>query len=391
MRRLRKAILISLAALSVLCVLAGGVSAVSNARQPRQSTIVDQFSEADKAFLAEATHLRQAVGDSVWPGWGQADIPLILYNERHAFLAGLDEPAAGWVKVPDMATRGGAWLPVEGDALAGQVYYWQAVDNASSVIGAFTVKVGERWVAALSTSEWSRIEFQAGLGSELPPVLRQVFPYSLAYEALMGKGDRYVTALLHESFHAYEGMLQPERLAAAERTSALADRYPWDDAALKSAWQKELATLQRAVLATSTPERAALARQFLQERQQRRSAASTLSPQLVEYERQQEWLEGLAKYAEMSVGLAAAGPGYQPLPEALSAIPGFRGYASYPIFYQAQLREVGRIDNRSGNTRFYYGGMAQAVLLDDLSPDWKPLAMQDGACLEDLLRAALQE
>ncbi|HPL29145.1 MAG TPA: hypothetical protein PLG21_13935, partial [Anaerolineae bacterium] len=258
MRRLRKAILISLAALSVLCVLAGGVSAVSNARQPRQSTIVDQFSEADKAFLAEATHLRQAVGDSVWPGWGQADIPLILYNERHAFLAGLDEPAAGWVKVPDMATRGGAWLPVEGDALAGQVYYWQAVDNASSVIGAFTVKVGERWVAALSTSEWSRIEFQAGLGSELPPVLRQVFPYSLAYEALMGKGDRYVTALLHESFHAYEGMLQPERLAAAERTSALADRYPWDDAALKSAWQKELATLQRAVLATSTPERAAL-------------------------------------------------------------------------------------------------------------------------------------
>jgi hypothetical protein len=204
----------------------------------------------------------------------------------------------------------------------------------------------------------------------------------------MGSRDRYIIALLHESFHAYQGLLQPERLAAADRTSALEERYPWDDPALKGAWQKELDTLQRAILTTSREERIALARQFLQERRQRR-AASALPAQLVDYERQQEWMEGLAKYAELSAGLAAADPAYRPLPQALAAIPGFAGYGGYPRFYQAQLREVSRLNNRGGSTRFYYGGMAQAMLLDDLNPAWKPLAMQPEAYLEDLLADAL--
>lgn len=111
---------------------------------------------------------------------------------------------------------------------------------------------------------------------------------------------------------------------------------------------------------------------------------------MVNYERQQEWLEGLAKYAELSIGLAAADPGYRPLPQALAEMPGFEGYGSYKAFYQAQLREVNRLSGRSGNTRFYYGGMAQAVLLDDLNPGWKLQAMSPGACLEDLLDQALR-
>ncbi len=388
-RMLRKTLLFSAVVLALLSGLACGLSAFVNARQPRQSAVVGRLSEADKAYLAEATHLRRALGDRVWPGWGQADIPLILYNECNAFLTGLETPAPGWVKVPDPATRGGPWALVEGDALDGRPYHRQPVRDASQVIGAFTVKVGDRWAAAFPASEWSRIEFQSGFGSELPPVVRDVFPYSLAYEAMMGKGDRYVTAVLHEAFHAYQGMLLPDRLAAAERTSRLEDCYPWDDAASKRASQ-ELATLERAVLAGSGAERAALVRQFLQQREARR-AMSGLAAELVEFERQQEWMEGLAKYAELSVGRAAAAADYQPLPEALGAIPGFKGYGGYPAFYQMQLREVGRTGNRSGSTRFYYGGMAQALLLDELSPGWKPLAMQDGACLEDLLAAAVQE
>ena len=38
----------------------------------------------------------------VWAG------AVILYNEDHAFLVGVKNPADGWVKVPDTRTRGGA-------------------------------------------------------------------------------------------------------------------------------------------------------------------------------------------------------------------------------------------------------------------------------------------
>ena len=39
--------------------------------------------------------------------------------------------------------------------------------------------------------------------------------------------------------------------------------------------------------------------------------------------------------------------------------------------------------------RFYYTGMAQAVLLDRLLPGWKEIAFDDGVFLEDLLATAV--
>jgi hypothetical protein len=45
---------------------------------------------------------------------------------------------------------------------------------------------------------------------------------------------------------------------------------------------------------------------------------------------------------------------------------------------------------RSGETRFYYGGMARAVLLDRLLPGWKERALSDEVMLEDLLKEAIK-
>lgn len=54
--------------------------------------------------------------------------------------------------------------------------------------------------------------------------------------------------------------------------------------------------------------------------------------------------------------------------------------------WSAQLDEVTRTAGREGETRFYYSGMAQAVLLDRLLPDWKERAFEPDSMLEDLLR-----
>ena len=59
-------------------------------------------------------------------------------------------------------------------------------------------------------------------------------------------------------------------------------------------------------------------------------------------------------------------------------------------FQAAQLSEVKRMTNNEGEARFYYTGMAQALLLDRLMPDWKSEAFAESAYLEDLLRQAVE-
>jgi hypothetical protein len=129
-------------------------------------------------------------------------------------------------------------------------------------------------------------------------------------------------------------------------------------------------------------------RQFLQSRDQRRAAAG-LDAELVNYERQREWLEGLAKYAELSIQrLAATASGYIPQ-VALAVDPDFKGYATRERYWLNQMGEIQRSASREGESRFYYGGMAQAVLLDRLLPGWKGRAFAPGVMLEDLLREAV--
>jgi hypothetical protein len=110
---------------------------------------------------------------------------------------------------------------------------------------------------------------------------------------------------------------------------------------------------------------------------------------LVDYERQREWLEGLAKYAELAIGRAAATTaGYQPAP-AIANDPDFRHYTTRERFWSLQLDEVRRLSGRSGETRFYYTGAAQAALLDRLMPAWKAQILTTDMTLEDVLRAAV--
>jgi hypothetical protein len=143
------------------------------------------------------------------------------------------------------------------------------------------------------------------------------------------------------------------------------------------------------VRAESDSEASDLARQFLALRSQRRSQQG-LAVELVDFERQREWLEGLAKYAELTIlRHAGTAPGYEPV-AAMAGDPDFENYASSDRFWQQQLGEASRLTGREPHTRFYYSGLDQATLLDRLSPGWKARAFQEGIFLEDLLQQALE-
>lgn len=376
-----------IAGLGLLCLAAGLASFIINRQLPTRSSVVDRLNAAEKAHLAEAIHLRKTLGNQIWPGWGQLEIPIIVYNESSAFLVGYANPAVGWKVVPDMTPQGGAWEAVEGDSFLGQPYFRQPLPNPAITPQSFTVVVGETWVATLQTHEYSLITFASGLRDELPPIVREVFPYKLFWQLLMGDSEAYIAALEHESFHAFQGKFASERLAEAERSLRMEDSYPWEDADREAAWSEELDLLVKAVRADTDEQALELARQFLALRDQRRNRPTPMAKNLVDMERQREWLEGLAKYVELTSGREAAlSPQYIPADES-KGDPSFSGYAKRIRFFDMQLDEVRRMDQQQSETRFYYSGMAQAVLLDRLLPDWKdrPLAEIQ---VEDLIQEA---
>jgi len=318
---------------------------------------------------------------------------MILYNENYAFLVDYPNPSPGWKKVPGNETRGGTWEAVPDDAFEGQIYYRQRLTDPSVTPEAYTVLVGDRWVSSLGSREWMEISLGNDLKNTIPSIVQPFFPYRLAGRVFLsaaGGKDWYILGLLHESFHAFEGMSDPNRLAAAETTfNNHEDRYLWEDEQFRSSWQEEMNLLSEAVQAESDAEALELARQFLAHRRERRTSAH-LDDDLIALESLKEWEEGLAKYTELSLWrLAASTSSYHPS-HAMSIDPGFRSYAGAEQRWSQEIRQIRRMANDEGDSRFYYSGLAQAALLDRLMPEWKNQIMTGDVSLEGLLREAVQ-
>lgn len=377
-------------ALLGLIVLLLAASALINLTLPTESTVADRLGDDEKAHLAEFFHVHQELGDAAWSGWGSTETPVVVYNESYAFLVGYPEPdpPAGWLKVAQDDPSGGPWQPVPDDTFNGAPYYRQPLPPNGETPQAFTVKVGDHWAASLLTREWMEISFANQFRQELPAFVHPIFPYPLLTDLFLRGSDGYITALAHESFHAYQGIVAPQRLAAAE-TDVLVNEanYPWSDDAFIAAWQTELDLLTEALRAETDAQSAALAQQFLAQRAQRRQDAG-LSPSLITYEKQREWLEGLAHYVELAIWRQAyETDGYQPLPT-IQDNGDFSNYETFPRRWSQDIDQIGRMADDVGDGRFYYSGMAQAVLLDRLAPGWKETALQDEVFLEELLAAA---
>ena len=389
MKKIRKLLFVTTLSLASLCLLLVVVLAISNMRLPQASPVVETLSEADKIRLAEMFHLRQAIGDKVWPGWGRADIPAIAYNESYTFLVGYPEPPAGWVKVPQGSQRGGPWELVPGDIFIGQPYYRQPLPDSDITPEAFTVLVGERWVSSLQTFDWTKISLVQTIRQDLPSFAQPIFPYRLFVGQILGGNDKYILLSAHEAFHAYQGMKASEKLAAAENTNLqFESQYPWDDVSMQADWQTELDLLAEALRSTDQTQTVELVRRFLNVRATRRDFAN-LVPELVAYEQQREWLEGLAHYAELEIWRQAYAGDYTPLPKTVS-LPDFDNYSGFETRWSQELDQMRRMANDEGDGRFYYSGMAQAFLLDHLMPDWKLKAFEDGVWLDSLLANAFQ-
>lgn len=372
----------------LLLVILVIISALNNLTLPTESEVTEKLTQDQKLYISETVNLLQNLSNEVWPGWEESQIPIIVYNEKYAFLIGYDMPPAGWIKMPQEKHRGTEWEIVKTDDFFGIPYYRQLLANPELTPENFTVKVGERWVVTMQTKEYAAIAFYNGFRNELPPILKAIFPYQVFWNVLMGKVDNYVAGMVHEAFHAFQGTEAPGRLADAERAANFSADYPWNETSNIDGWTEESNLLIEAFNTQSNEKAMQLLEQFLNKRKERRERIN-LPYEIIQYEQKREWLEGLAKYAELSIGVVAfKSQNYKPVNEIVKA-PGFKNYKTSLTYFNQQIVEVRRAVKRPSENRFYYSGMLQAVLLDRFSPGWKNDAFKEEVFLENLLERSV--
>ena len=390
-RRNRGCLNTLLIAAAILLALVG-LSWWDNHALPAASPVLERLSAADQARLAEAIHLRQSLGDTVWPGFGAADIPVLAFNERYAFLVGLPDPTAGWRSVPQGEQFGVAWQPVPEESFLGEPYYRQRLADSPQTTQNFIVQIGDRYAVSMVTGDYASIGLGKEIRAELPPVLSDLIPLRVYTRLLLRGTEGYTSLLAHESFHALAGIQAPVKLALAENTNLrLQKQYPWEEQPLIAAWREELDLLSMGAEAAwgdaSDAEVLDLAQRFLAQRQSRRLTLG-LSPELVAFEQQREWEEGLARYVELAIWRQAyLTKDYQPLPDTL-ALDDFDAYQGFPQRWRQEISQIPRMASAEGDGRFYYTGFAQAAMLDRLAPGWKERAIQEDIWLDDLLAEA---
>jgi hypothetical protein len=309
----------------------------------------ERLAAADLALVAEAQRVRARHGDTVWPGFAAADVGLLVFNDRFEFLVG--DVSSGWERV-------------EGGAVA----YGRRMASDPQ---AFAVDVGTTWAGSLPTEERMDRDYVRGMRQELPPVAAQLFPVWL----LDITPDQWVVSMVHEQFHALQATVAPQRFADARAAYQHENEYPYDDGAFAAAWDAEGSALSVALQADTDEQACDAVGRFAEARETRRKAAG-LPAELVAYERDLEWLEGLGKYAEIRTYEAAA------------AEPGgtARGYRDGLPYWQGELgRLASGLGSLGSDFRFYLSGMAQARLLERLDEKGAWRASLGGLELEGAL------
>jgi len=374
--------------LVVLVIVLMAASAIYNTTLSSSSSVTEKLTTPQKAYIAEYFNLQEEVMSHIWPSFYGVTIPVIVYNEEYAFLVGMDNPEPGWYKMPSHEYRGDEWKVVENDDFIGDQYYRQHLPDPAVTPENFTVKVDSTWVSTMQTREFAEVSFYNGFKNDLPPGINLIFPYKIFWNLIMGEAESYTSGLIHEAFHGYQGVTSLEKFSKAEFYAGKSNEYPWYMEKNSAGWRNEADLLMKAYESDNDMDARQFIREYLNVRDERRREAD-LSEEMIEYEKNREWLEGLAKYTELKIGLVAdESSGYEPVTE-IKKLGDFNNYSERDKYFRNQLSEVPRAAVRSGESRFYYGGMLQAMLLDRAAPEWKSKIFDKDIFLEDLLRNSI--
>lgn len=372
MKRFLRCLPIALLALLVLCLITAGLLALDGRNYyPAQQDMNDRLDGVQAGYLEEVFHLKATFGDATWPGFGRADFPMLVGNDSQIFLVGAADAPEGWEALP-------------ASIINNQPVFRRPAGSLGGKLQAFVTPLDGRWLPSFYTYPASSGSLVKGLIEPLPSPLPTFFPYRLFLNFFFPP-QMYILGWEHEAFHAYQALEAPQRFDAIQSDYKAAKSYPVTDSAFNTAWEREINLLIQSVQEKSDQRSRDLAAQFLDQRSQRRQQFA-LSPDMVQFERGAEWLEGLAKYTEMTIGrLASQAPGYAPAEGV-----GFKNYALMSGRYNQQITEVRNHIDDSQDGKFYYTGFLQALLLDRFQPGWKAGFLSSDTWLEDRLSESIR-
>jgi hypothetical protein len=358
----RKWPLFCLGAFLLITVVAQATGTVNKQEQEalKEGEELTRLNSEDKAQLIEFLRLKKMFGSSVWPNFSEAEIPLIQYNDQYEFLVAHPSPPAPWVVV-------------DNDTFQGNPYHRRNVEHSQ----AFAVPVGDLWAGSLDTLSHMNRSMKKQLQEKIPQ--EKLTPVMIKMMEITP--TQHVVLLLHEAFHAFQAVQVQDRFLRANGVYTSEKYYPFEDEAFKNAWNKEGSLLAAAFREKDESERHELIQRFLEIRTKRRSDAS-LSQKLIAFERELEWLEGLAKYVEMRFSELGSSQ---------------KGEAESKVYRIARNRlqadfswRIAKLGDLHGDLRFYLSGAIQAMILDKISPGWKlEIIRQENISLEDLLQTAV--
>lgn len=361
---------ITIIALSLvgLILLAAGISFLTNQTLPEPSSTPDELSQQDLAYAEEALHLMSELGDQTWPGLS-GNIPLILWNEDYAFLINSQEKLSGWNKFQSATIND---LPVY-------------VQKNDANYQAFTeILSNEQYAGSMATKTTTNVGFINLFKQDLPPIVAKIFPYRL----MLISTDQYITALVHENFHAFQAENYPDRFQDAEKAYRSAEAYEKLFPEMGETWEVEIQHLLDAIDQKDPETQKEIIREFLITREQRRDMVD-LSDALALYEKRFEWLEGSAKYVELEIWRnGASSASYQPISK-IHEDNDFDAYQGFEKRWKNELNNAKTAAKNGSETMFYYTGMLQAKLLDQLMPEWKTRISEPGTWYENLLKEAV--
>ena len=326
--------------------------------------------------VKEYRNILETIGPQIYPGWKWNTVPLLLYrpNVQDVLLNAPHRP-------PGFANFTGHTV------LPDKIIYARNDSTERNIDGQNTNLTLDSMRVLVVSDQYSRerqeIEANAGL-----PVLAQ---WLKNWGFIPSPYDE-VEMILHEAFHVHQDRLAPGKGA----NEAAVAHYPVMNASNNALVALETRILRDAVLGKDAAQRRSRVEQFLAVRTLRRAGLDTSS---VSYENLNEFTEGTARYVQLRFD--QLGERVTPVPE-MYLRTGFTGYRGVLLRrLERRMDEMVKVasfsDDRFGNKfgggplrfRLYDTGGAQALLLDDVAPDWKQRIFAPGVYLTDLLAAVI--
>lgn len=296
-----------------------------------QDTKKDALTEKEINRVHEVFDYLNSEGNSLFHGFDGKSMNLLVYNEGYEFLFSDFEPA------------GSEWTALGQDEATGKLMFRRTAVNSQ----AFAVKIDNTWVGSFATMDTYHKEMLNQLPIFYPPQL------------IVADEQYYKALVIHEMVHAFQGRYNTDRIDAAEHINDVCSSY-YNDSDFNQLIEQEAGYLEAALQAEDTDTIQDNVQSFLITREQRRTECG-MTDQDIHNEQELEWLEGLARYAELK---ASAG-------------------SSSPI--AKGLSDISEKVKVSSDDRYYTLGMAEYRLILALDKAYETEILNSDSTLEDLL------